>query len=51
MSKDKCEDVTNSWLDDKLPLPGLWVFGVEVMLFLEKEFKTTLFPYYNDNET
>ena len=51
MSKDKCEVVTNSWLDDKLPLAGLWFSGVEVMLFLEKEFKTTLFPYYNDNET
>ena len=22
----KCRDVTNSWLDDKLPLEGLWLF-------------------------
>ena len=34
-------DVTNSWLDDKLPLAGLWLVLVEVYS-LKKEFKTTL---------
>ena len=32
----KCRDVTNSWLDDKLPLAGLWLFLVEVILFKKR---------------
>ena len=32
----ECRDVTNSWLDDKLPLAGLWLFLVEVILSKEK---------------
>ena len=32
----KCRDVTNSWLDDKLPLAGLWLFLVEVILSKER---------------
>ena len=31
-----CRDVTNSWLDDKLPLAGLWLFLVEVILSKER---------------
>ena len=29
-------DVTNSWLDDKLPLAGLWLVLVEVILSKER---------------
>ena len=32
----ECRDVTNSWLDDKLPLAGLWLFFVEFILSKEK---------------
>ena len=32
-----CNDVTNSWLDDKLPLAGLQVFLIEVTLFKETQ--------------
>ena len=32
----ECRDVTNSWLDDKLPLAGLWLVLVEVILSKEK---------------
>ena len=32
----ECRDVTNSWLDDKLPLAGLWLFLVEVILSKER---------------
>ena len=32
----KCRYVTNSWLDDKLPLAGWWLFIVEVILSKEK---------------
>ena len=32
----ECRDVTNSWLDDKLPLAGLWSFLVEVILSKER---------------
>ena len=31
-----CVDVTNSWLDDKLPLTGLKFFGIEVILSKER---------------
>ena len=31
-----CIDVTNSWLDDKLPLAGLWLFLVQVILSKER---------------
>ena len=34
--KHVCRDVTNSWLDDKLPLAGLWLFLVEVILSKER---------------
>ena len=30
-----CRDVTNSRLDDQLPLAGLWLFLVEVILSKE----------------
>ena len=32
----ECRDVTNSWLDDKLPLAGLSLFLVEVILSKER---------------
>ena len=28
---EKCGDITNSWLDGKLPLAGLWLVLVEVI--------------------
>ena len=31
-----CADVTNSWLDNKLPLAGLWLFLVQVILSKER---------------
>ena len=31
-----CRDETNSWLDDRLPLAGLWLFLVEVILSKER---------------
>ena len=31
-----CNDITNSLLDDKLPLAGLWVFLIEVTLSEER---------------
>ena len=36
MLDNVCRDVTNSWLDDKLPLAGLWLFLVEVILSKER---------------
>ena len=32
----ECRDVTNSWLDDKLPLAGFWLFVIEVILSKER---------------
>ena len=32
----KCGHVTNSWLDDKLTLAGLWLFLLEVILSKER---------------
>ena len=32
----ECRDVTNSWLDDKLPLAGFWLFIIEVILSKER---------------
>ena len=34
--KNVCEDVTNNWVDDKLPLAGLWLVLVEVILSKER---------------
>ena len=43
-------DVTNSWLDDKLPLAGLWLFLVEVILSKENS-KLLFLPYFKKHET
>ena len=36
MLDNVCRDVTNSWLDDKLPLAGFWLFIIEVILSKER---------------
>ena len=48
--KDMCRDVTNSWLDDKLPLAGLWLFLVEVILSKER-IQNYFLLYFKENET
>ena len=45
-----CIDVTNSWLDDKLPLAGLWLFLVEVTLSKER-IQNYFLLYFKENET
>ena len=45
-----CRDVTNSWLDDKLPLAGLWLFLVEVTLSKER-IQNYFLLYFKENET
>ena len=47
----ECRDVTNSWLDDKLPLAGLWLFIVEVILSKERIQNYSLFLISIKNET
>ena len=39
----ECRDVTNSWLDHKLPLAGLWLILVEVILSKERIQKYSFF--------
>ena len=45
-----CGDVTNSWLDDKLPLAGLWLVLVEVILSKERV-QNGFLPYFKENGT
>ena len=50
MLDNVCRDVTNSWLDDKLPLAGLWLFLVEVTLSKER-IQNYFLLYFKENET
>ena len=42
-----CRDVTNSWLDGKLPLAGLWLFLVEV-IFSKEKIQNYSFPLFQE---